>query len=184
MRPKAILDTNVLVPAPLRDLFLRLDIEGLITVVTSEPILEELPRALSSARPDLDEQQRQRAADKVRRQLGGNLADVPTEMIDKMQLDDLDDRHVAVAAHQVGATIVTYNLKDFPGDYLRTWNLTALSPDAFLLSIAKRSPLEMLDVLQQQAQDFGKFTRDDLLHRLEQKERLAETATYLRVWIR
>jgi len=53
-----------------------------------------------------------------------------------LKLPDADDRHVLAAAIKAGAdTIVTSNLGDFPDYALEPWNITAESPDEFILNL-------------------------------------------------
>lgn len=55
-------------------------------------------------------------------------------LIEGLKLPDPDDRHVLAAAIRCGAQIiVTRNLKDFPANDLRPWDIEAKSPDAFVL---------------------------------------------------
>ena len=53
--------------------------------------------------------------------------------MDALKLPDPDDRHVLAAAIRAGAqVIVTANLRDFPADALRAWDVEAMSPDEFV----------------------------------------------------
>ena len=52
-RPSAVLDANVLYPARLRDLFLRLAIAGHYRALWTERILDECFANLSADRPDI-----------------------------------------------------------------------------------------------------------------------------------
>ena len=52
-RPAAVLDANVLYPARLRDLFLRLAIAGLYRALWSERIFDECFENLLADRPDI-----------------------------------------------------------------------------------------------------------------------------------
>jgi len=180
-RPKALLDTNTLAPARLRDLLIRLDIEGLIEAYASEETLAEMDVALRKGWPHLSEEQRGKAVEFVRTSLAGKLVEAPAKLVEQMELpEDPDDRHVAIAAYEVGAFVVTYNLKHFPEKRLKPWNLKAISPDAFLLPVAKRSPRRFLDVVASQEADFGTDRRWSLLERLEEHDRLVKTAPFLR----
>lgn len=53
-------------------------------------------------------------------------------LIDSLELEDRDDRHVLAAAIKTNANlIVTNNLKHFPQDYLSQFGLSAKSADDF-----------------------------------------------------
>lgn len=57
------------------------------------------------------------------------------ELIDALVLPDPDDRHVLAAAIKAGANaIVTFNLKDFPGDASSKYGIEAIHPDEFVYS--------------------------------------------------
>ena len=51
-------------------------------------------------------------------------------------LNDPKDRHVlACAAHCQAEVIVTFNLRDFPAEALKTWGVQAMHPEDYLLSL-------------------------------------------------
>lgn len=55
-------------------------------------------------------------------------------LIPGLALPDPDDRHVLAAAILAGAQLsVTFNLRDFPSDYLRTFGIEAVHPDEFIV---------------------------------------------------
>ncbi len=57
-------------------------------------------------------------------------------LIPSVELPDADDRHVVAAAIHSGASlIVTFNLKDFPPERLKPYNLTAQHPDDFIFDL-------------------------------------------------
>jgi len=103
MRFSVIYDACVLYPAPLRDFLMRLALSGLFAARWSDDIQNEWARNLLEARPGLE-------------------------------LPDPNDRHVLAAAILAGAQlIVTFNLKDFPSDYLTTFGIEAVHPDDFIV---------------------------------------------------
>ena len=56
------------------------------------------------------------------------------------------DRHVAAAAIHSGASlIVTFNLKDFPADALKPYNLAAQHPDDFIVDLLDLHPASVLE---------------------------------------
>ena len=67
------------------------------------------------------------------------------------------DRHVAAAAVKSGAKlIVTYNLKDFPFPALSPWEIKAVHPDAFLLSLCNIDRVTVVSRLRAQAEGIGR----------------------------
>lgn len=69
------------------------------------------------------------------------LVSATPELDDTVMLPDVDDRHVAAAAHNGDAdVIVTFNLKDFPAEQLAKIGLAARHPDTFLVSLAENQP--------------------------------------------
>lgn len=57
-------------------------------------------------------------------------------LIPFVELQDADDQHVVAAAIHSGASlIVTFNLKDFPPERLKTYNLSAQHPDDFFFDL-------------------------------------------------
>jgi len=58
------------------------------------------------------------------------------ELIPKLKLPDKDDRHVLASAIKSSASkILTFNLKDFPFELLSEYNVSAQSPDDFLVKL-------------------------------------------------
>lgn len=148
-RPVALLDANVLYPARLRDLFLRLAIDGLFDARWSGRILDECFDNLLTDRPDLPAV----ALDRTRRLMALALPEAMGEgfedRIDSIELPDTDDRHVLAAALTAQVdVIVTANLKDFPARALPP-TMTAKSPDTFvgtLLDIDAEAVMAVIEV--------------------------------------
>lgn len=63
------------------------------------------------------------------------------QLIASLVLPDPDDRHVLAAAIRAEAeVIVTCNLKDFPAEILGQFEIEAVHPDEFLLSLSEQAP--------------------------------------------
>lgn len=72
-------------------------------------------------------------------------------MIRSLRLPDPDDRHVLAAAiYSRAHIIVTANLKDFPADYLGTFNLEVQHPDLFVVGLLETNPNEVLNAFLKQ----------------------------------
>ena len=63
------------------------------------------------------------------------------DLIESLFLPDPDDRHVLAAAIRADAeVIVTFNLKDFPAGTLASYNVEAMHPDDYLVSLFDAAP--------------------------------------------
>ena len=82
--------------------------------------------------------------------------------IDQVEVPDANDAHVVAAAIECGATtIVTSNLKDFPGERLARFEVEAVDPDAFVMRCIDANPVIA-------ASSFDEApSRERLLNRLE-----------------
>ena len=114
-RPAAVLDANVLYPARLRDLFLRLAIAGHYRALWTERILDECFNNLLADRPDIPAEHLHRTRRLMTVAVPDAVVDDYDHLIDDLDLPDPDDRHVLAAAVTAGADlVVTANLADFP----------------------------------------------------------------------
>ncbi len=96
-RPVALLDANVLYPARLRDLFIRLAIAGLYQARWSEQLLDECFDSLRAHRPDLNDAQLERTRRLMAIALPDAIVTGYEPRIAEQNLPDLDDRHVLAA---------------------------------------------------------------------------------------
>ena len=72
-------------------------------------------------------------------------------MVETLELPDPDDRHVLAAAIRCNAdAIVTFNLKDFPQDYLASYHIDVLHPDDFVYYQIDMAPPICCRAIQQQ----------------------------------
>ncbi len=131
-----IYDACVLYPAPLRDLLMHLALSDLYRARWSDMIHDEWTRNVQASRPDLMPAQLAR----TRQLMNANVRDCLVAgfeyLIPSISLPDPDDRHVVAAAIHSGASlIVTFNLKDFPAEAIRPYNLTAQHPDDFIVDL-------------------------------------------------
>ncbi len=147
-RPWAFLDASVLYPALLRNILIRLAIDGLYRAFWSERVQDEWTQALARDRPDL----RPASIERTRRLMETAVEDAMVggyePLIETMTLPDGDDRHVLAAAIHCGArTIVTANLRDFPAATLALYEIEARHPDAFVLGLLTAFPNETLGTM-------------------------------------
>lgn len=137
----AVYDANILYPAPLRDLFIRLAQAGLVRARWTETIHDEWVRSVLKDNPNLTAERLARTRTLMNEAVRDCLVSGYEDLIDSLTLPDQDDRHVLAAAIRVSAeVIVTYNLKDFPSATLARFDIEAQHPDDFLLSLFDLAP--------------------------------------------
>ena len=139
--PTALLDANVLYPAGLRDLLLRLADRYLFAPLWSVDIHAEWMRSLLADRPDIDASVLERTREVMDGHFPDALGDGYEDSAAGLDLPDPDDNHVLAAAiHGRANVIVTRNLRDFPADQLAPHALAAQHPDAFIASLFATDP--------------------------------------------
>ena len=132
----AVYDANILYPAPLRDLFIRLAQAGLVRAKWTEQIHDEWIRSVLKDKTHLSEDRLARTRSLMNEAVRDCLVTDYEDLIEFLTLPDPDDRHVLAAAIRAGAdVIVTYNLKDFPTAVLARFDVEARHPDDFLVSL-------------------------------------------------
>lgn len=134
----AVLDANVLYPAPLRDFLLRMAEADLFFPKWSDEIHDEWIRNLLKKRPDLKAVQ----LAKTRQAMDNAFEEANVKgfknLIAELHLPDKDDRHVLAVAIKSGAgIIVTFNKKDFPVKSVKPHSIEVRDPDEFVVSFLK-----------------------------------------------
>jgi len=129
-----LFDACVLYGESLRDLIMRLAVMDLFRAKWTEEIHEEWMSHLLENRPDLSREQLERTRMLMNQHARDPLVTGYKDLIPSLSLPDPDDRHVLAAAIRANAaTIVTYNLKDFPDSELAQYDIEAQHPDDFLV---------------------------------------------------
>lgn len=132
----AVLDANVLFPAPLRDLLLNLADVKLFQAKWSEKIHEEWTRNLLIKRPDISPQALLKTVVAMDTAFPDASVDLDSAPELSFHMPDKDDKHVLAAAIISNAEwIVTANIKDFPADILYQWQISAIHPDDFVMGL-------------------------------------------------
>ena len=127
-----VYDACVLYPSIVRDVLIRVAIEGTVRAHWSDRILDEVFRNLKKNRPDLDPAKLDRTGVSWRRHLRDANVTGYESIIDGLVLPDPDDRHVLAAAMRAGAqVIVTDNLKHFPAAALDPFGISAKGRTTF-----------------------------------------------------
>lgn len=129
----ALFDADVLVSMRITDLSIRLAMTGLFRMYWSEDIHDEWSRAVLKLHPHLSPAQINRRRQQMDRAIPQALVTGHDALIASLKLPDAGDRHVLAAAIAARAdVIVTFNLRDFPGDALDAFGIEAQHPDVFL----------------------------------------------------
>lgn len=165
-RPIAVLDANVLYPARLRDLLVRLAVAGTYQARWSPQILDECFTNILVDRPDLSPEQLERTRSLMATAVPDALVTSHQARVEGLWLPDPDDRHVLAAALVADAhLIVTANLADFPPAALAAHSVEAISPDEHVRRLALDDLDTVVDVVTQQAADLHAphMTVDELL---------------------
>ncbi|MFC4872070.1 PIN domain-containing protein [Negadavirga shengliensis] len=135
----ALLDANVLYPAPIRDLLLSLAEDDLFKPFWSKAIHQEWRRNLLENRPDLDPQRIDRTIDLMNQAFPDAEIEGYENRIAALSLKDPDDRHVLAAAVEANADyLVTANLKDFQTPSLQPKGIQIIHPDAFVCQLSSQ----------------------------------------------
>lgn len=129
----ALLDANVLYPAPMRDVLMQLAVTDIFKAKWSDDIHREWIDALMRNEPHRDRAVLEQTRDLMNQATRDCLVTGYQTIISSLELPDPDDRHVLAAAI-VGRcdVIVTQNLKDFPEAVLEPFGISTLHPDVFL----------------------------------------------------
>jgi hypothetical protein len=129
----ALLDANVLYPAPVRDILLQLAVTDLFWARWTADIHREWIEALLRNEPHRERAALERTRDLMDQATRDALVTGYEALIPCLELPDPDDRHVLAAAI-VGRcdVIVTKNRKDFPPAVLAPYGVETRHPDVFL----------------------------------------------------
>ncbi len=135
-RVTAVYDANVLYPAPLRDLFIRLAQAGLVRGRWSETIHEEWFRNVLNDNPQLSAGRLARTRALMNEAVRDCMVTGYEELIDALTLPDPHDRHVLAAAIRAGAeVIVTFNLKRLSGRHAGPFRHRGATPGRLSLCL-------------------------------------------------
>lgn len=166
----AIYDANILYPAPMRDMFIRLAQAGLVRAKWTDQIHDEWLRNVLADNPALSRERLERTRTLMNEAVRDCLVSGYEDLVDSLTLRDPDDRHVLAAAIRAGAEIiVTFNLKDFPAQALASFDIEAMHPDDFLTGLLDASPGAVCSALKRQRESLRNppKTAAELLSTLE-----------------
>ncbi len=167
----AVYDANVLHPASLRDLLIRLAADGLFRAKWTDEILDEVFESVLRVNPTLDPERLQRTRAKMIKAVPDCLVTGYEPLVEAIKLPDENDRHVVAAAIRCHAgVIVTSNLRDFPSEALELFSIEAQSPDVFVLHLLEFARDEVIMAITKQAAALSQppTSFDELLDRLSE----------------
>lgn len=147
----AVIDANVLYPAPIRDLLLHMAFLSVYQPKWSDTIQEEWTRNLLAKRSDL----KKTSLTNTRKWMETVFPDARAQ-IDKaskttINLPDKDDIHVVETAIITSANyIITFNLKDFPRKELAKFKIEPIHPDDFVCQMMDEFPDSVLKAFHNQ----------------------------------
>jgi len=166
----AVYDANILYPAPLRDLFVRIAVAGLVQAKWTDEIHDEWIRNVLKDRGDLCADRLARTRRLMDAAARDCLVRWPRKLLETIHLPDANDRHVVAAAIASRArVIVTFNLKDFPRETLASFKLEAQHPDDFLSMLIQLVPTKICSIVSDQRASLRNPRRSviELLNSLE-----------------
>jgi predicted nucleic acid-binding protein len=158
----AVLDACVLVPAALRDTLLRLaETPRLYLPKWSDEILAEVERTLIGQLKKTPEQAAHLTAELKRAFPEALVREYKS--VEPALTNHPKDRHVLAAAIRSSAqAIVTFNLKHFPVDGLRQYDVEPLHPDEFLVNQFYLDEALIATKFTEQATAIGRTVEDQL----------------------
>ena len=151
------LDTCVLLKPYLCDSMLTIAEAGIYRPLWSPTVLDELRRNL--IRRGLDDKQVGHRFDQMA-QAFPDAQITGYEALIAQMTNHPKDRHVLAAAVRGGAEVlVTENLRDFPGDSVRPFDLEVVTQDEFLLDQLDLAPADVLAALRRQVSRYHREPR-------------------------
>jgi hypothetical protein len=107
----------------------------------TDTIHKEWIRSVLAVNPKIPKDKLLKTRDLMNSHVRDALVTGYESLIPSLSLPDADDRHVLAAAIRCGAdVIVTMNLKDFPAESLKPWDIDAQHPDEFISNLIDLYP--------------------------------------------
>jgi len=147
----AVLDANVLYPAPLRDLLLHLAKESLFQPKWSDQIQSEWRRNLISNRPDINPLSLFQTQKWMDIAFPDASKSINIGLLKSDILPDPNDVHVLqLAISTKSQYIITSNLKDFPKHVVGKYGVEAIPPDEFILELINTNQVFVINAFKRQ----------------------------------
>jgi predicted nucleic acid-binding protein len=137
----AVLDANVLYPAPIRDLLLHMAFLSIYQPKWSDKIQEEWTCSLLAKRSDLKKSSLKNTCKWMDTVFPDARTLKDKELKTPINLPDKNDIHIVETAINSHANyIITFNLKDFPKDELEKYDVETIHPDDFVCQMLDELP--------------------------------------------
>jgi hypothetical protein len=164
----AIIDACVLVQAAVRDTLLRLSERRLFLARWSDEIVGEMLNALQS-KLNLTKAQTDHLENELRTYFPDAWVEKGYKRLTPMMPVNEKDRHVVAAAVKEKAeVIIPYNLKHFPAEALREFDIIPMTPDEYLLELYFLNPEVVVHELHEQGSSLNpKRSLAEVLNSLE-----------------
>jgi len=144
----AVCDACILYPFHLRNVIVQASADRLFHARWTNAIHDEWMRNLLANTPGLSVDRLETTKRLMDVALPKALVAGYERHIQAVSLPDPDDRHVAAAAIEAGASkIITWNLRDFPVGELMKHGLVRQTPDAFLSALYEQLPEQLIGSL-------------------------------------
>ena len=141
----AVCDACILYPFHLRNIIVQASVDRLFHARWTDTIHDEWMRNLVAKTPGLSIDRLEATKRLMDVALPSAMVAGYERHVQAVSLPDPDDRHVAAAAIEAGAsTIITWNLRDFPVGELRKHGLMRQSPDVFLAALYEHVPEQLV----------------------------------------
>jgi hypothetical protein len=141
-----IYDACVLYPAPLRDFLMRLALTDLFRARWTNLIHDEWIRNVLKQGAHRKQEDLERTRSLMNAHVRDSIVTDFEHLIASVELPDPDDRHVVAAAIHGGASlVVTFNIRDFPAQQLKRYNLAAQHPDDFIFDLLDLHPAKVCE---------------------------------------
>jgi len=143
---RVLVDTSVLFPFSVMDLFLALTEDGVHEMLWTDDLLDEWERVIVRERRRTPETAASVTAAIREFFTDGHIERSAYEhLIDQMPGDDLDDHpHMAAAVASGADALVTANLGDFPEEPLAALGVLVVGPDSYLCELLAEHPEEIV----------------------------------------
>jgi hypothetical protein len=175
-------DACILYPAPIRDLFMELALYDLYQPKWSERVHKEWIDNLLKNRSDLTRSRLENTKKLMNDAILDALVTGFDEIEKKLSLPDINDNHILAAAIISNAKLIaTYNLKDFPQNILKEYDIEAIHPDDFLYYILQKHTKIFLLAIRacHKKLKTPPLSIDDYLLNLNEKHKLVKTSHFL-----